>query len=150
MRATFQNGDVCEEVFDLVQEFGTNFAVSHFATAEHNDEFHVVTVIQEFSDFAEFNVKVVVADFEANFNRFELGLFSAGFLAIFGFFFQFLILIFAPIDNANNGRIGVRGDFHEVDSGIASEEPSITTGHDAELFSILTNNTDLRIADFTV
>ena len=110
----------------------------------------MIAVFEEAADFADFDVKVVVADLEANFHLLELGLFFASLFAVFGFFFHLLVLVFAPIDDFDDGRVGIRGDFHEVNTGVSSEKLGVTARHDTELFSIRSNYANFRVADFSV
>ena len=124
--------------------------MGHFTPAEDDHDFDVVAVLEEAADFADFDVKVVVADLEANFHLLELGLFFAGLFAIFGFFFHLLVLVFAPIDDFDDGRVGIRGDFHEVNAGVSGEKLGVTARHDAELLSIRSNYANFRVADFSV
>ena len=65
---------------DFVENDLTKLFVRHFATAEDNHNLDTVSVFEETLDFADFDIKVVVADFETDFHRFELRLFFAGFL----------------------------------------------------------------------
>ena len=146
----FEDDFAFEETKDFVEHLLTHFLVRHFTTAEDDHDFDVVAVVEEATDFADFDVKVVVADFEANFHRFELGLFFAGFFAVFGFFFHLLVLVFTPIDDFDDGRVGIRGDFHEVNSSVSSEKLGVTARHDAELLSIRSNYANFRVADFSV
>ena len=44
--------------------------MSHFTTFEDDHDFDSVAVGEEFFNFAEFDVKVIVADFEANLHLF--------------------------------------------------------------------------------
>lgn len=116
--------------------------MGHLATTEDNDDFDTVAVGEKLLDFAEFNVKVVVADFETNFHSFKFGLFFASFFTILGLFFHLLVLVFTPVDDFDNGRVGVGGNFHQVYSLFAGEQLRIAARHDAELLSISTNYTN--------
>lgn len=130
-----------EERSDTIDHGLTEFLVGHFAATKDDDDFDAIAVGEELLDFAEFDVKVVVADFEANFHGFELGLFLAGFLAILGFFFHLLVLVFAPVDDLDNRRIGVGSNLYQVNSLFAGDKLRVAAGHDAELFSISSNYT---------
>ena len=127
-----------------------HFFVGEFATAKDDHDFYMVPVFEETANFADFDVKVVIADFEADFHLLELGLLFASFFAIFRLFFHLLVLVFSPIDDFDDGRIGVRGNFHEVDAGVACDKLGFTARHDAELLSIRTNYANFRITDFSV
>ena len=112
LRFAFGDSIFGEKAEHFVEEVLADFFVSHFATAENDHDFDVVAVFEKAFDFADFDVKVVVADFEANFHLLELGLFFASFFAVFGFSFHLLVLEFAPIDDFDDRRVGVSGDFH--------------------------------------
>ena len=124
--------------------------MGHFTPAEDDHDFDVVAVLEEAADFADFDVKVVVADLEANFHLLELGLFFAGLFAIFGFFFHLLVLVFAPIDDFDDRRVGVSGNLDEVDASVTGEKLGFTARHDAELLSISSNYAYFRITNFSV
>ena len=116
--------------------------MGHFAATEDDNDSDTIAVGEELLNFAEFDVKVVVADFEADFHSFELGLFFAGFFTIFGLFFHLLVLVFAPVDDFDNGRVGVGGDFHQVNSLFTGEQLRVAAGHNTQLLSISTNYTN--------
>ena len=127
---------------DTVHHSLTEFLMGHFAATEDDNDSDTIAVGEELLNLAEFDVKVVVADFEADFHSFELGLFFAGFFTIFGLFFHLLVLVFAPVDDFDNGRVGVGGDFHQVNSLFTGEQLRVAAGHNTQLLSISTNYTN--------
>ena len=150
MRFAFGDSIFGEKAEHFVEEVLADFFVSQFATAENDHDFDVVAVFEKAFDFADFDVKVVVADFEANFHLLELGLFFASFFAVFGFFFHLLVLEFAPIDDFDDRRVGVSGDLDKIDTGVTGEKLSLTARHDAELLSISSNYAYFRVTNFSV
>ena len=150
LRLAFDNGAVSEESEDFVEHLLPHFFVGKLATTEDNHDFDVVSVVEEAANLADFNVKVVVANLEADFHLLKLGLLFASFFAIFGLFFHLLVLVFAPIDDFDDGRVGIRGDFHEVNTGVSGEKLGVTARHDAELLSIRSNYANFRVTDFSV
>ena len=124
--------------------------MSHFATTEDNHYLDAVSVIKEAFNFADFNVKVVVRDFEADFHCLKLRLFFASFFTVFCLLLHLLVLVFTPVDDFDNGRVGVSRDFDEVNSLISGEKLGISATHDTELLPICSNYTYLFIADFSV
>ena len=150
LRLALSDGVFGEKTEDLVQEILTDFFVRHFATAEDNHNFDVVTIFKETFDFADFDVKVVVADFETDFHLLKLGLFFASLFAIFSLFFHLLVLVFAPIDDFDDRRVGVSGNLDEVDASVTGEKLGFTARHDAELLSISSNYAYFRITNFSV
>lgn len=128
----------------------TKFFVCHLTAAEDNHDLDAVAVFKKTLDFADFDIKVVVADFEANFHRFKLGLFFTGFFAIFGFFFHLLVLVFTPVDDFDNWWVGIGCNFNQVDTLFFSDHLRVAARHDAELLSISSNYADRRVADFSV
>lgn len=83
-----------------------------FATAKDDNDLDAIAVFEKATNFADFNVKIVVADFESKFHLLEFGLFFASFFALFGLFFHALILEFTPINNFHYRRICIGGNFH--------------------------------------
>ena len=150
LRFAFGDGVFGEKTEDFVQEFLTDFFVRHFAATEDNHDFDMVAIFEETFDFTDFDVKVVVANFETNFHLLELGLFFASFFAIFRLFFHLLVLEFAPIDDFNDRRVGVSGNLNEVDASVTGEELGLTARHNAELLSISSNYAYFGITDFSV
>ncbi len=146
----FGDGVFGEKTENLVQEVLTDFLVRHFATAEDNHDFDVVAIFEETFNFADFDVKVVVADFETDFHLLKLGLFFASLFAIFSLFFHLLVLVFAPIDDFDDRRVGVSGNLDEVDASVTGEKLGFTARHDAELLSISSNYAYFRITNFSV
>ena len=146
----FDDSFAFKEGEDFVEHLLPHFFVGHFAAAEDNHDFDMIAILKETFDFADFDVKVVVADFEAKFHLLELGLFFASFFAVFGFFFHLLVLVFTPIDDFDDRRVGVCGNFHEVNTCVSGEKLGTSARHDAELLSIRTNYANLRVADFSV
>ncbi len=124
--------------------------MSHFAATEDNHDFYTIAVFEETFDFTDFDVKVVVAYFEANFHLFKLGLFFAGFFADLGFFFHLLVLVFTPIDDFNDRRSCSRGNLYKINAFVSGESEGFAARHEAELFSIRSNYANLGVADFSV
>lgn len=138
------------EIQNFVEGDLPHFFVGHFTAAEDNHDLDAVTVFEELADFADFDPEVVVTDFEADFHRFELGLFFTSFFAILGFFFHLLVLVFTPVDDFDNGRVGIAGDFHQINTLFSSDFLSVTAGHDAKLFTTRTDYAYFWVADFSV
>ena len=121
-----------------------------FATAEDDENFYSVTIVEELTNFTEFNVKVIVANFKADFHLFKLGLFFAGFFTLFSLLFHLLVLILAPIDDFNDRRVSGGGNLDEVDTLVPGENLGIAARHKAKLFSVRTDYADLGVADFSI
>ena len=95
---------------DAVHEFGADFFVSHFAATEDDHNLDTIAVVEQLEDFAAFNIEVIFPNFQTKSDLFELG--ALGFFLSAGLLLHLLILVFAPVDDFDNWRIGVRGDFH--------------------------------------
>ena len=124
--------------------------MGHLAATEDNHNLDTVAVFKEAFDFADFNVKVVIRDFEANFHLFELGLFFAGFFAVFSFFLHLLILVFTPVNNLDDRRIGVGRNLDEIDTLVSGKDLGVSATHDAELLTTGSNYANFFITDFSV
>lgn len=147
---SFDNDVFSKEFNDFVEELLADFFVGHFATTKDDHDFYTISVFEETFDFTDFDVKVVVADFEANLHLLKLGLFFTGFFAIFGFFFHLLVLIFAPIDDFDDRRVGVCSDFYKVNTFVSGENLGFAARHDAELLSISSDYANFWVTDFSV
>ena len=101
----------------------------HFTTAKDDHDFYAVAIFEETVDFTEFYIKVIVANFEADFHLLKLGLFFAGFFAIFRLFFHLLVLELSPIDYSNDGRVSIGSDFYEINALLTGEREGIAAGH---------------------
>ena len=150
LRLAFGDGVFGEKTEDFVQKLLTDFFVRHFATAEDDHNFDVVAIFEETFDFADFDVKVVVANFETDFHLLELGLFFAGFFAILCLFFHLLVLELTPIDDFNDRRVGVSGNLDEINASVTGEKLRLATRHNAELLSISSNYAYFGITNFSV
>ena len=124
--------------------------MSHLATPEDDHNLHAVTILEEFVNFAEFDTEVVVADFQAEFHRFKLRLFFAGFFAIFRLFFHLLVLVFTPVDDFDNRGIRISGNLDKVNTLVVGDGLSFFTRHDAELLTAGANYADFWITNFSI
>ena len=124
--------------------------MGHFAAAKDDHDFYAISIVEKTVNFAEFYIKVIIADFEANFHLFKLGLFFAGFFADLGFFFHLLVLVFTPIDDFNDRRSCSRGNLYKINAFVSGESEGFAARHEAELFSIRSNYANLGVADFSV
>ena len=98
--------DLIAEFFDdALHEFGADFFVSHFAATEDNHDFNSVAIVEQFEDFAAFNIEVIFPNFQTKSDLLKFG--SFGVLLGTSLFFHLLVLVFTPIDNFYNRRIGV-------------------------------------------
>ena len=116
---------------NLIKHSLSEFFMSHFATTENDHDLDAVTIFEEAFDFADFDIKVVVANLQANLHCFKLGLFFAGLFTILGFFFHLLVLVFTPVDDFDNWWIGVSRNFYQVDSLFLGDKLRVAARHDA-------------------
>jgi hypothetical protein len=88
----------------------------------------------------------VVADFGADSQLFVLAVVRVAFvLPLF-----LLVLEFAKIHDAANGRLLLRGDFHKVETKVAGTLKSLDGFEDAELIAFRSNDADRCIADLFI
>jgi len=128
------DGVFADEVEDFLGEGVTDFAVGHFSTLENDRDFDAVAFFEEFADFAEFDIEVVVADFDAEADLFELR--SMRFLLGAGGFFGLLVLEFAPVDDFDYWRVGVGANLHKILARGGSKLLGLATGHHTKLFAV--------------
>ena len=80
---------------------------------------------------------------QADFLDFDLGLCLLGFAFLLGTFVNELAIVDHPAD----GRVGVGGDFHKIQLGVACDLQGLSEGNNADVASIWPDQADFRDAD---
>ena len=103
--------DVWAQLFDdTIHQVSADLLVSHFAATEDDHDLDAITILEKLESFADFNIEVILPNFQTESNLFELA--TLGVLFGASLFFHLLVLVFAPIDDFDYWWIGVRGNFH--------------------------------------
>ena len=117
-----------------------------FAAAENDGEDHFVFAGQELFRSIDLGHQVVVADFWAEAELFVLAVVGVAFVLPL----LLLVLEFAEIHDAANGRLLLRGDLDEVHAGFAGLLQSFNGFDNAQQGAILSDDTNRRNADLLV
>ena len=130
------------------QQFTTKVLVGHLATAETQRDFDLVAVLQKLEDIAHFHIVVIGIRIGS-----ELDLFDLDDLLLFARFgFPLLLFVFelAKIHDLADRRIGIRGDFHQIQSGIFCHFHGAGRGNDSCVLSVGTDQANFVRSDFVV
>ena len=139
-------GDVGELFRESLDELEAFIDVGVLAAAEDDGEDHLVLLGQKLLRAVDLRHEVVVADFWAEAEFFVLAVVRVTFVLPL----LLLVLEFAVIHDPANGRLFLRGNFHEVHAGLASMPQGFNSFDDAEKRAIVSDNADGRYADLLV
>jgi len=120
----------------------------HFAAAEAQGHFDLVALVEESPHRAHLHLVIVIVDHRPEFDFLDLDdflLFSG-----FGRFLLRLIFVLADIQNLADGRIGIRGDLHEIEPGLNRFLKGALDIDDAVIGSVLVDQLYLADADLLV
>jgi len=122
--------------------------VGHLAAAEHDRDLDLVLVLQEAQHVSLLRLVVVLADFGTELDLLDddLALVLARLLRLL----LELVAVLAEVHHAADRRVGLRGDFDEVEvpfGGVLLREPDRL---DPELLALLIDEPDLRHGDAVV
>ena len=110
LRFAVDNDSIAEFFDDAMHELGADLFVGHFAATEDDHNLDTIAVVEQLEDFAAFNIEVIFPNFQTKSDLFELG--ALGFFLSAGLLLHLLILVFAPVDDFDDRRVGVRGNLH--------------------------------------
>jgi hypothetical protein len=104
--------------------------------------------VEELADLAQFVVQIVASDLQADahllhIKRFGLGPVLLGLLGL-------LIIVFAPVDNAGDRRVGVGRDLDEIEPGLFGGGERLGTGNNTKLAAVFPDNAKTIGPDFLV
>ena len=122
--------DFAAKLFDdAIHQVGADFFVGHFATAEDNHDFYPIAIFEELEDFAAFNIEVILPNLQTKSNLLEFRAF--GVLLSASLLLHLLVLIFAPVDNLNDGWVGVWRYFDQIQTSVTCLKLSVAARHNA-------------------
>lgn len=112
VRATFDSGDVFQQLHNLLNQLFAKFTMSNLASLEHHTDLYFVPLLDEGSDMSHFKIEIMFLYLRAEAYLFDLN----GMLFLFDqlFLFAKLVFEFTKIDNFANGWIRIRDDFHQI------------------------------------
>jgi hypothetical protein len=109
---------------------------------------HLMSSVEEARNLAQFDVQIVLANLQtdAHLLHVERLTFRAGFLLLF----RSLIIIFTPVDDARDRRVGIGRNLDQVELGFAGGGQRLLTAYNTELSAIISYNSKTRCADCLV
>jgi hypothetical protein len=134
----FELGDFFQLFLQALNEFVTFVDVGVFAAAEDDAEDHLVFLGQELFGPVDLGHEVVVADLWADAELFVLAVVRVTFMLPL----LLLVLEFAVVHDAANGRLFLGRNFHQVEADFFSTLQSVDGFEDAELITLMADYAD--------
>ena len=143
-----QDGDVGTLVGELDQQVLTDLGVGHLTTAEADGDLTAVAVGQELLCIAQLDIEVihVNAGGHPDFLDLHHTLVLAGLFLSLGLLEAELAVIHDLADRGN----GIRRDLDQVQALLLCDAQSFQSGHNAQLFTGLRDQSNLLVADFFI
>jgi len=146
LRRLLELGEFFQLLRESLDEFVAFVDVGVFAAAEDDAEDHLVLLGQEFFGAVDLGHQVVVADLRAHAEFFVLAVVRVAFVLPL----LLLVLEFAVIHDAANGRLLLGRDFNEVEADFAGTRKGVDGFEDTENFTFMSDDADGRDADLFV
>lgn len=124
------------------------FLMHHLAATKRQGDFYLIALLDESARMLRLELKIMLFDLRAKANFFDVdnGLFFSAVL----FLFALLIPELAVIDNPANGRLGIRRNFHQIESRGIGARHRFLNRHDADLLTICCNEPYFRNPDLMI
>ncbi len=129
-----------------LDQFVAFFGVGVFAAAEDDGEDYLVLLGQELFGAVDLGHQVVVANLGADAELFVLAVVRVAFVLPL----LLLVLEFAEVHDAANGRLLLGRDFHKVEAEVFGALQGFGGFENAELIAFRTDDADGRVADLFV
>jgi hypothetical protein len=129
-------GYIGKGLLDFFKNRHAFIRVGKLPAPETERELHPVAAFKELAGLVDFDAEVVCV----NFRRANTNFLQSGFMPVsFGFLLLFIerILVLAKVHDSANGRLGHRGDFHEIVTCLKCHANGIAGFNDPNLFVIL-------------
>jgi hypothetical protein len=139
-------GDGFELFLQTLNQLVAFIDVGVFAAAEDDAEDHLVFLGQELFGPVDLRHEVVVADLGAHAELFVFAVVGVAFVLPL----LLLVLEFAVVHDAANGRLFLGRNFDEVEADFAGALQGVDGFHDAEDFSFRADHSDRRDADLLI
>ena len=145
LRRDLDRSDICQGGGDLLQIFERDLGVIHFSTAELDRDADLMSLKQPAPGIVHFEtaVRFVRLRAQTDFLDLDLGLRFLRLTVLLGPFVDEL----AVIDHTADRRVGVGGDLHKIQLGVACDLQSLAYRHNADVATIRTDQANLRDAD---
>lgn len=137
-RSTLHFPVLGEHLDDPLHDFAALLDVRVFTAAEKHCNLHFVIVLQEVDRLLDFEVDIVLSGFWANPDFLQLGLMLFAFIDPFAF----LVLELAKVHDSANGRLRIRSNLDQVQTGFACLLERFRCCENPELFPVLVDDPD--------
>ncbi len=144
----FLNGKLLDLVHYSFENGATEFGVGNFASSEKEANFNLVTLVEELLDPSEFDLKIVLTDLKSEADLLYFNLLLS--LAALGELFALLVAVFAPIEDFNYGRFGIRSYFRQIQTCFCGQVECLPEAYDSALSTINIYQTHCLGGNFTV
>jgi hypothetical protein len=138
LRRLFELGALFQFLLQALYELVAFVDVGIFAAAEDDAEDHLVLLGQELLGPVDLRHEIVVADLGAHAELFVFAVVRMAFVLPL----LLLVLEFAVIHDAANGRLLLGRDFHEVEADFAGAGESVDGFENSEHFSFVSDHAD--------
>ncbi len=144
----FDHHMIFDRVGKALHHFQTDFGVTHLTAAETNRNFHLVAAFHKADGMTHLGLKIgdIGVESEAHLFDFHDTLIFARFFFALGL----LETILAVIHDAANGRLRIGSNLDQVEIALVGELLRIARRHNAELFAVVTDHADFRVADLLI
>ena len=146
MRRLLEFGHGFQLFLQALDQLVAFFGVGVFAAAEDDGENYLVLLGQELFRAVDLRHQVMVADFRADAEFFVLAVMRVAFVLPL----LLLVLEFAVIHDAANGRLLLGRDFYEIEAKVFGALKGFGGFENAELVAFRSDDADGRIADLFV
>ena len=132
-------------VHKLLHDFKTNFFVGVFPASETERHFDLHVFAEKVNCVILLRLQVVRINFDAQLNFF--GFIGVLVFFVFLLFLRLLVLIFSEVHQATDRRVGVFGDFNEVDLARARHANGLVSAKNPQLLAGGINHSDFPSAN---
>src|SRR5215208_4741038 len=139
------DGELFQVLREAVEDHLPPLGVGHLAAAEHDRDLDLVARLQEALDVALLGVVVMLRDLrpELDLPDVDLLLVLARGLLLLGL----LVLVLRVVQDTADGRLGLGGDFHQVQLAALGVPEGLSRLHDPDLLAVLVDEAHLGDAD---
>jgi hypothetical protein len=141
LRLLLYNYCITETFDNPLGDLEANFLVGLFATPIEEDNLDLMAGFQKFCDLAKFDLQVMGTDLESETHLFHIKRFGG--FTVFLQLLSALVVVFAPVDNFADWRIGVGRDFNQIKITLLRYLEGFLLTEDAQLFAIFINDPQL-------
>jgi hypothetical protein len=133
---------------NTLEQFTAQILVRHLAATEAQSDLHLVATFKKLEDVPHFHIVVIRVRVRAELDLFDLD----DLLLLTGFALTLLLFLFelAKIHDLTDRRIGVGRNLDQVEPSFVGHFHGTRRGHNADVFSVRTDQADFVRADLVV